>query len=113
MPPTNFFGRNDDDSDGVPQHEQDLESILDEAQAAGLLARELRWHYRSRHESLIAFSNWHYYGNNLITFPSPVTQDQAVSFAIVPTGVYGRGSSRANPEEARAIVALSTCRSRS
>jgi len=105
LPPTNFFGRNDDDSDSVPQHEQDLESILDEAQASGLPTRELRWHYRSRHESLIAFSNWHYYGNNLITFPSPVTQDQAVSFAFVPTGVYGRGSSRANPEEARAIVA--------
>lgn len=105
LPPTNFFGRNDDDSGSVPQHEQDLESILDEAQASGLPTRELRWHYRSRHESLIAFSNWHYYGNNLITFPSPVTQDQAVSFAFVPTGVYGRGSSRANPEEARAIVA--------
>lgn len=105
LPPTNFFGRNDDDSDSVPQHEQDLESILDEAQASGLPTRELRWHYRSRHESLIAFSNWHYYGNNLITFPSPLTQDQAVSFAFVPTGVYGRGSSRANPEEARAIVA--------
>jgi very-short-patch-repair endonuclease len=105
LPPTNFFGRNDDDSDGVPQHEQDLESILDEAQASGMPTRELRWHYRSRHESLIAFSNWHYYGNNLVTFPSPVTQDQAVSFAFVPTGVYGRGSSRANPEEAHAIVA--------
>jgi len=104
LPPTNFFGRNDDDSDGVPQHEQDLESILDEAKASGLPTRELRWHYRSRHESLIAFSNWHYYDNNLITFPSPVTQDQAVSFAFVPTGVYGRGTSRANPEEARAIV---------
>lgn len=105
LPPTNFFGRNDDDGDDVLQHEQDLESILDEAQASGLPTRELRWHYRSRHESLIAFSNWHYYGNNLITFPSPTTQDQAVSFAFVPTGVYGRGSSRANPEEARAIVA--------
>ncbi len=105
LPPTNFFGRNDDDGDDVPEHEQDLESILDEAQASGLPTRELRWHYRSRHESLIAFSNWHYYGNNLITFPSPVTEDQAVSFAFVPTGVYGRGSSRANPEEARAIVA--------
>lgn len=104
LPPTNFFGRNDDDGDTVPQHEQDLESILDEAKASGLPTRELRWHYRSRHESLIAFSNWHYYGNNLITFPSPVTQDQAVSFAFVPNGVYGRGSNRANPEEARAIV---------
>lgn len=64
----------------------------------------MRWHYRSRHESLIAFSNWHYYDNNLITFPSPVTQDQTVSFAFVPTGVYDRGKSRTNREEARAIA---------
>jgi hypothetical protein len=105
LPPTNFFGRNDADGDDIPQHEQDLESILDEAQASGLPTRQLRWHYRSRHESLIAFSNWHYYDNNLITFPSPVTQDQAVSLAYVPNGVYDRGKSRSNREEARAIVA--------
>lgn len=105
LPPTNFFGRNDSDDDIIPQHEQDLESILDEAKASGLPQRNLRWHYRSRHESLIAFSNWHYYGNNLITFPSPVTQDQAVSLAFVPTGVYDRGKSRTNREEARAIAA--------
>jgi AAA domain len=105
LPPTNFFGRNDADGDDIPQHEQDLESILDEAQASGLPTRQLRWHYRSRHEALIAFSNWHYYDNNLITFPSPVTQDQAVSLAYVPNGVYDRGKSRSNREEARAIVA--------
>lgn len=113
LPPTNFFGRNDVDGDDVPQHEQDLESILDEAQASGLPTRQLRWHYRSRHESLIAFSNWHYYGNHLITFPSPVTEDQAVSLTFVPTGVYGRGSSRSNLEEARAIVADINSRLRS
>ena len=105
LPPTNFFGRNDGDDDSVPEHDRDLESILDEAQASGLPTRHLRWHYRSRHESLIAFSNWHYYDNNLITFPSPVTQDQAVSLAYVPTGIYDRGQSRTNTEEARAIVA--------
>lgn len=105
LPPTNFFGRNDGDDEDIPPHEQDLESILDEAKASGLPPRYLCWHYRSRHESLIAFSNWHYYGNKLITFPSPVTQDQAVSLAFVPTGVYDRGKSRTNREEARAIVA--------
>ncbi len=105
LPPTNFFGRSDDGDDSIPQHEQDLESILDEACASGLPTRYLRWHYRSRHESLIAFSNWHYYDNNLITFPSPVTQDNAVSHAYVPTGIYDRGKSRTNIEEARAIVA--------
>lgn len=104
LPPTNFFGRSDDADDGAPLHEKDLESILDEASASGLPARYLRWHYRSRSESLIAFSNWHYYDNKLITFPGPVTHDQAVSLAYVPTGIYDRGKSRTNLEEARAIV---------
>lgn len=104
LPPTNFFGRSDEDQDDVPQYEQDLESILDEARASGLPARTLRWHYRSRHESLIAFSNWHYYNNNLITFPSPVTEDQAVTFTLVSDGIYDRGKSRTNAPEARAIV---------
>jgi very-short-patch-repair endonuclease len=105
LPPTNFFGRNDSDGDDVPEFDRDLESILDEATASGLPTRRLRWHYRSRHESLIAFSNWHYYDNNLITFPSPVTQDEAVSLTFLPTGVYDRGKSRTNREEARAIAA--------
>jgi very-short-patch-repair endonuclease len=105
LPPTNFFGRNDGDDDSIPEFDRDLESILDEAKASGLPTRHLRWHYRSRHESLIAFSNWHYYDNNLITFPSPVTQDEAVSLTFVPTGVYDRGKSRTNREEARAIAA--------
>jgi very-short-patch-repair endonuclease len=104
LPPTNFFGRADVDDDSVPELDRDLESILDEAKASGLPVRHLRWHYRSRHESLIAFSNWHYYDNNLITFPSPVAQDQAVSLNFVPTGVYDRGKSRTNRDEARAIA---------
>nr|WP_231867410.1 DUF3320 domain-containing protein [Acetobacter malorum] len=65
----------------------------------------LSWHYRSRHESLIAFSNQAYYGGQLITFPSPVTKDQAVSFRFVLGGVYMRGAGRTNPVEARAVVA--------
>ena len=104
LPPTNFFGRSEEDNDSVPEHDRDLESILDEAKASGLPTRHLRWHYRSRHELLIAFSNWHYYDNNLITFPSPVTQDQAVSLTFVPTAIYDRGKSRTNREEARAIA---------
>ena len=105
LPPTNFFGRSEGEDETVPEHDRDLESILDEVTASGLPVRNLRWHYRSRHESLIAFSNWHYYNNNLITFPSPVTQDEAVSLAFDPTSVYDRGKSRTNPAEARAIVA--------
>jgi very-short-patch-repair endonuclease len=104
LPPTNFFGRSDDDPEDIDEHERDLESILDEACASGLPQRNLRWHYRSRHESLIAFSNYHYYDNSLITFPSPVTQDQAVTLNYVKDGIYDRGKSRTNKEEANAIA---------
>lgn len=103
LPPTNFFGRNDSDGD-VPVFDEDLESILDEAKAAGIPLRDLRWHYRSRHESLIAFSNHHYYQNRLITFPSPQVEDRAVSLRHVPDGVYDRGKSRTNKVEARAVA---------
>ena len=103
LPPTNFFGRNDDD-DGVEHYEKDLESILDEVKAAGIPTRDLRWHYRSRSESLIAFSNHQYYQNRLVTFPSPVVDDLAVKLRKVPDGIYDRGKSRTNRIEAAAIV---------
>lgn len=102
LPPTNFFGRNEED-DEVLEHEKDLESILDEAKAAGIPIRDLRWHYRSRNESLIAFSNHHYYRNRLITFPSPSVEDQAVQLRRV-NGVYDRGKSRTNRMEAQAVA---------
>lgn len=103
LPPTNFFGRNDADED-TPDHLQDLESILDEVKASGIPALGLRWHYRSRHESLIAFSNHYYYDDELITFPSPMTDDRAVSLRYIRDGVYGRGTSRANKREAESVV---------
>lgn len=103
LPPTNFFGRNEDDEE-IAAHEKDLESILDEARAAGIPMRDLRWHYRSRSESLIAFSNHHYYQNRLVTFPSPVTDDRAVSLRKVPNGIYDRGKSRTNRIEAEAVA---------
>ena len=112
LPPTNFFGRNESDEDDIEieDYEKDLESILDEAKASGLPVHSLRWHYRSRHESLIAFSNWAYYQNGLITFPSPVTEDRAVSFRHIADGVYDRGKSRTNRQEARAIAREVTAR---
>ncbi len=55
LPPTNFFGSNEEEDD-VADYEKDMESILDEAKASGIPVRDLRWHYRSRSESLIAFS---------------------------------------------------------
>ncbi|MCA9171804.1 MAG: hypothetical protein KDB23_29250, partial [Planctomycetales bacterium] len=107
LPPTNFFGRieNDEDNDELEDHERDLESILDEAQAAGLPTVQLNWHYRSRHESLIAFSNRHYYENKLVTFPAAESIDRGVSHVHVSGGVYDRGGSRTNRKEAEAVVA--------
>jgi hypothetical protein len=106
LPPTNFFGRGEDDEDNeeLDDHERDLESILDEAQASGLPTLQLNWHYRSQHESLIAFSNWHYYGNKLITFPSAHDKQRGVSLCFRPQNRYDRGKSRTNPDEAKAIV---------
>jgi len=103
LPPTNFFGRNEEDKE-VEDYEKDLESILDEAKNSGIPVRDLRWHYRSRNESLIAFSNHHYYQNRLVTFPSPVVDDRAVSLCFVADGTYDRGKSRTNRIEAFAVA---------
>lgn len=103
MPPTNFFNRgaSDVDDDDV---EEDMESILDECLAAGLYNHSLSWHYRSRHESLITFSNHRYYDGNLITFPASETRQSAVQWCKV-AGVYSKGKGRHNQAEAEAIVA--------
>lgn len=105
LPPTNFFNKSSDsDSDGAgPEQVDDLESILDECLGTGMNRLSLKWHYRSRHESLITFSNVNYYDSRLVTFPSPVTDDVAVRFERVH-GVYDRGGSRTNRAEAEAIV---------
>lgn len=105
LPPTNFFNRVlDSDSEWLEEGEiQDLESILDECIAAGLPNMYLRWHYRSRHESLIAFSNFHYYENRLLTFPSP-DRERHVSLRLV-NGSYDRSKTCTNRAEAEAVVA--------
>ena len=104
MPPTNFFARSDDDPDGDIDGEGDLESILDELIGASIPERVLNLHYRSRRESLIAFSNNRYYDNALVTFPAPVHPDKGVSL-VRPEGFYARGKARHNQGEAKAIVA--------
>jgi very-short-patch-repair endonuclease len=104
LPPTSFFSRSDDSDDVADSDDvQDLESILDECLSIGLPELRLNWHYRSKHEGLITFSNVTYYDNELVTFPSPVTDDQSVRFERVQ-GVYDRGGSRTNRAEADAIV---------
>ena len=111
LPPTSFFDRAESTADDEDV-EADLESILDECISANLPVRHLNWHYRSRHESLIAFSNQRYYESKLVTFPSPVTNDRAVKLHEI-AGVYSKGGSRTNLIEARAIVADVVARLRS
>ncbi len=103
LPPTSFFERAEADDEPADDEEvRDLESILDDCQAAQIGQHHLNWHYRSRHESLITFSNHRYYDRRLVTFPSP-DRDSAVSFRFVG-GTYDRGGERTNQAEAEAIV---------
>ncbi len=101
MPPTNFFNRGTSASEDDTG--EDMESILDECLGAGIPSHSLSWHYRSRHESLIAFSNHRYYDSNLITFPAAETRPSAVEWRRVD-GVYAKGKGRHNQVEAQAIV---------
>lgn len=100
MPPTSFFSGAVDVDD---PDEEDLESILDQALAARLPHLRLKGHYRSRHETLIAFSNSKYYENSLVTYPSSDTKESAVTLHRVD-GVYSKGKGRNNPIEAGAAV---------
>lgn len=95
LPPTNFFSVSISDADYDSEDEEDefddpnaYESILDEATL--LPERTLLWHYRSRHEHLIAFSNAKIYRNNLITFPANVDKapDNGVEYIYVSGGFY-------------------------
>ena len=82
-----------------------MPSILDELMSDGLPTVKLTWHYRSQHESLIAFSNRQYYESELATFPAADNRDRGVSFVHVANAVYDRGRTRTNRPEAEAIVA--------
>ncbi len=104
LPPTNFFSTNTDDDDLIPEEHKDLESILDELMTHGLRRKRLQWHYRSRHEGLITFSNRQYYENALLTFPSPEFEHGGVCFRYLPNARYDKGKSRTNRQEAEALV---------
>ena len=117
LPPSNFFRRSandneyDDDDDGPQDQLAGRESILDTA--VGLVGRtfteeHLNVHYRSRDESLIRFSNHHFYDDRLIIFPSPGIGGSwnGVHDVYVPEGRYDAGASRTNRIEADCVVDL-------
>lgn len=101
MPPTTFFQNQIEDNDDVEYC--DMESILDDFITLGMEEHHLSYHYRSRHESLIAFSNYCYYDNRLITFPSVNDREQRIHYHYV-AGVYDYSNTRTNKLEAEAIV---------
>lgn len=103
LPPTAFFNATYVDEDNLEN--EDMESVLEDCLALGIPERHLTWHYRSKHESLIAFSNLMYYGNKLCTFPSPDAPDSRVKFVRVEDGVYDRGFTKKNKAEGDALVA--------
>jgi superfamily I DNA and/or RNA helicase len=112
LPPTNFFRMliNDDDGpsegDALPGRTRDFESILTLTQARGMPELMLRWHYRSRHPSLIALSNHACYGGSLLLPPSPHLVNDGLGLALVrtPPGNYDRGGTGRNEAEARVVV---------
>lgn len=105
MPPTNFFGR-DVDLDDDESVTSDVESILSMFKLAGAQERYLRWHYRSRHESLIAVSNVEFYERKLMVFPSPGKNPHATGLSLkhLPDTLYDRGRTRTNRGEAKAVA---------
>ncbi len=108
LPPTNFFQRTADLDEEITDDEDallDFESVLDRCKAQGLQSLPLRWHYRSRHESLITFSNRAFYDGKLLTFPGAVfdAPDLGVEFFRVD-GVYDRGGRKDNRIEADTVI---------
>jgi hypothetical protein len=107
LPPTNFFDRlldgSDDEDEDAPAVISGSESILDICQQLFHPIRTLRWHYRSQHESLIAFSNHHFYQQQLLIFPSPFQRNNrlGVRYRYVRDGVY---KDRQNIPEAIRVV---------
>ena len=111
LPPTAFFSKMTGNSDGADDEDggarvADIESILGLFTARGLPMRMLRWHYRSRHESLIAVSNRQFYENKLFIVPSPYTAQAGMGlrFHHIRDGIFESGTTRINPIEAKAVA---------
>ncbi len=111
LPPTAFFksltGEAEvEDDDQATLSASDTESILDLCLAKGAPYRMLNWHYRSKHQSLIAVSNREFYDNKLFIVPSPydAASGMGLKFHRLDNAPYDRGDTRTNPEEARIVA---------
>jgi len=110
LPPTSFFetmvAQDSDTEDDDAVATSDIESILGLFCSRRAHQRMLRWHYRSKHESLIAGSNHLFYDNRLVVFPSPDRHKENVGLVYrhVENAHYDRSRTRSNPIEARALA---------
>lgn len=114
LPPTNFFASTTNNSDGdydITEEDDFSEAVSDSIleESAGVLPnRTLLWHYRSKDESLIAFSNREIYKNSLITFPNSISNvaDMGVQYIYVENGCYEGGGKNCNIKETQKCVIL-------
>lgn len=105
MPPTSFFDKLNTDTEDEDNVTADMQSILGMCDAQGAPQRMLRWHYRSRHESLISLSNQEFYENRLVIFPSPGSKTRmGLAFNHLPDTFYDKGKTRTNPKEAESVA---------
>ncbi|MEU3982711.1 DUF3320 domain-containing protein [Streptomyces sp. NPDC026672] len=109
LPPTSFFDSSVDGADDSDEYTEDapdsFESLLHACKAGAMRELPLRWHYRSRHENLITFSNREFYDNSMITFPGALDEGNDVGVAFLPAdGVYDRGGRRDNRTEAEYVA---------
>jgi len=109
LPPTSFFDKiiadEMDDPEAIPSMSSGMESILNLCNVS-FPSKTLRWHYRSRHESLIALSNAEFYKNKLFVYPSPIkrSDDIGLTFIHLPDTIYDRGKSQINRSEAKIVA---------
>ena len=103
LTPTSFFRKEQMDENGFSVRR---EAILEDAIITSMPQNMLRFHYRSQHENLIAFSNSRYYGGEIVSFPDNSTVPEGVEFVYVEQGVYDRGGERINKCEAERVIAL-------
>lgn len=106
MPPSSFFQATaETDEEAEDESVSDFESILDYC-ATTLPQCRLKWHYRSRFESLIAFSNRHFYDGELVTFPSALTDAPETGVELDFVGGTFDRVTKTNEKEAERVVDL-------
>jgi len=108
LPPTSFFDHmvaSDEDDVETTAAVSDVESLLHLCKGR-FPSKMLRWHYRSKHESLIAVSNQEFYENRLLIYPSAIDKANHIGLSLVhlPDAIYDRGRSSVNRKEAKAVA---------